>query len=344
MDERVRQVLGDEEAWIVGGAVRDLLLGRPVLDLDVACRDPRGAAFRYARRFGGAAFPLSERHGAWRVAAAGEEQTVDFTPLAGGIEADLGSRDFTFNAIAVRVGTGEELDPHGGRADLEAGVVRAVSDTIFADDPLRLLRAVRLEDELGFRMDDATEALLRASAHLVTLPAGERTLSELRRLSADGYRRLAEVGLLEPLGGALDGRVDAVDDPDFRLVAVFRENVRRLPISNELRRYATTLLRARRPRDASAREIHRFRRATEPWALDALAFVGASELAPHVEAARRGEPDEPLVRGDELGLPPGPAIGRILAAIDEERAAGTISTREEALALARSLAVREGAA
>ncbi|HEY4621962.1 MAG TPA: hypothetical protein VIG93_09700, partial [Gaiellaceae bacterium] len=186
-------------------------------------------------------------------------------------------------------------------------------------------------------MDEHTEALLRASTSLVTQPAGERILAELHRLSVAGYRRLDEVGLLEPLGGTLDGRLDAVDAPDFRLVAVFREGVRGLPISNGLRRYAAALLRARPPDEPSPREIHRFRKKTEPWALDALAFVGAPELAGLVEAARRADPAEPLVRGDELGLPPGPEIGRILALIDEERAAGTISTREEALALARSI-------
>ena len=343
MDERVRGVLeAGEEAWIVGGAVRDELLGRPVVDLDVACRDPKGSAHEYARRFGGAVFALSERHGAWRVATAGDERTVDFTPLpAAGIEADLASRDFGFNAIAVRVGSDEVLDPFAGRADLESRVVRAVSDTIFADDPLRLLRAVRFEDELGFRMDEPTEMLLRAAAPLVTRPAGERVLAELLRLSPTGYRRLAEVGLLAPLGGELDERIDAFDDPGFRLVAVFRERLVRFPISNDLRRYARTLLRARRPDGPLPREIHRFRRATEPWALEALAFVGALELAGPVEAARLADPAEPLVRGDELGLEPGPEIGRILAAIDEERAAGTISTREQALALARTLA-REG--
>jgi poly(A) polymerase len=77
-------------------------------------------------------------------------------------------------------------------------------------------------------------------------------------------------------------------------------------------------------------------------ALDALAFVGASQLAGLVEAARRADPAEPLVRGDELGLQPGPEIGRILAIIDEERAAGTIATREEALELARVLAEEGG--
>lgn len=334
MDERVEETLRGEEAWIVGGAVRDLLLGRQVLDLDVACRDPRAAAHRFAKRFGGAAFPLSERHGAWRVASAGSEETVDFTPLPSGIEADLATRDFTFNAIAIPVGGGDPVDPHRGRADLEARIVRGVSDSIFRDDPIRLLRAVRLEDELGFRMDDRTEMLLRASSELLTRPAGERILAELRRMSAAGYRRLGEVGLLEPLGGSLDGAFEALDDADFRLVAVFGEGLANLPISRSLGRYSSALLRARRPDDSSARAIHRFRRATEPWALHALAFLGATELREVVEEARRADLGEPLVRGDELGLPPGPEIGRILALIEEERAAGTIATREEALALA----------
>jgi tRNA nucleotidyltransferase/poly(A) polymerase len=338
MAERLREILDGEEAWVVGGAIRDRLLGRPVLDVDVACPNPRDAANRFARRFGGAVFPLSERHGAWRVVVDGVEETVDFTPLAGGIDADLGSRDFTFNAIAERVSNGEEHDPHGGRADLAAAVVRAVSETAFVDDPLRLLRAVRFEDELGFRVDERTEELLRASAGLVGRPAGERVLAELRRLSAAGYRRLDEVGLLAPLGGALDGRLDAFDDPDFRLVVVFGQNLRRLPISNELARYSAVLQRASRPSDPSPRAIHRFRRGTEPWAVDALAFVGALELVGVVEAARLADPAAPLVRGDELGLEPGPLIGRILDAIEEERAAGTISTRDDALALARTIA------
>ena len=337
-DAKVRAALGDREGWIVGGAVRDELLGRPILDLDVATRDPRAAAHAYAELHGGAVFPLSDQHGAWRVAT-GPEETVDFTPLPNGIEHDLATRDFTFNAIAVPVGGGERCDPHGGRADLAAGVVRAVSDSVFVDDPLRLVRAVRFEDELGFRMDEHTEALVRDSAGLVDRPAGERILAELRRLSASGYRRLDELGLLRPLGGSPDGRIGTVDDPDFRLVAVLGESLRHLPISNELRRYAATLLRAEPPADDSPRAIHRFRRATEPWTLDALAFVGRLELAGRVEEARRKDPSEPLVRGDELGLPAGPEIGRILAIIDEERAVGTISTREEALALGRSLAV-----
>src|SRR5215831_16465364 len=181
-DARVREIVGGEDAWIVGGAVRDMLLGRSVLDLDVACADPRDAARRYAKRFGGAAFPLSETHGAWRVASGGEE-TVDFTPLPNGIAADLATRDFTLNAIAVPVDGGDAADPFGGRSDLERRVIRAVSDSVFVDDPLRLLRAVRLEDELGFRIDARTEELVRKSVSLVARPAGERILAELVRLS-----------------------------------------------------------------------------------------------------------------------------------------------------------------
>jgi tRNA nucleotidyltransferase/poly(A) polymerase len=343
MDERLREIFPDEDAWIVGGAVRDELLLRPVLDLDVACSDPRAAAHRFADRFGGSVFPLSRRHGAWRVVADDMVETVDFTPVGSGIDADLASRDFTFNAIAKSVATGGTHDPHDGEADLRAGIVRGVSERVFVDDPLRLLRAVRFEDELDFRLDGWTETLLRESAALAVEPAGERVLAELARLSADGYRRLSEVGVLAPLGGSLDARLDACDDPSFRLVAVFGPNLRRLPISNELKRYAAALGRARKPEDPSPRSIHRFRRATEPWAIDALAYVGSMELVGLVEAARRSEPSEPLVRGDELGVEPGPIVGRILDAIDEERAAGTISTREEALALARELAVEESA-
>jgi len=335
MRELAQDVLAGQEAWVVGGAVRDELLGRELVDLDIACRDPKAAARAYANRSGGAPFALSERHGAWRVALE-DAHTVDFTPLPETIEDDLATRDFTINAIAVPLDGGEAVDPFGGRGDVDAELLRAVSPSVFTDDPLRLLRAVRLEDELGFRVEPETERLLRESAELVTRPARERTLAELVRLSVGGYRRADELGLLAPLEGSSAG-LDRpqVDRPAFRLVAVFGDALRRFPVSNETKRYAGALLRATWPEDASPRSIHRFRRDTEPWALDALVFVGAPELADNVKAARENEPAEPLLRGDELGLPPGPEIGRLLELIAEERAAGTISTREEALKLVR---------
>jgi tRNA nucleotidyltransferase/poly(A) polymerase len=339
MDDVVREVLSGEEAWFVGGAVRDELLGRRTVDVDVVCREPERAARAYAQRTAGAPFPLSAEHDSWRVVL-DDERTVDFTPVHGTIESDLARRDFTVNAIAVPVDGGDPVDPSGGREDLELRLVRAVSESVFEDDPLRLLRAVRLERELGFRLAPLTEELLRRQASLVSAAAGERVLAELERLDAGGYRRLDELGLLEPLGGRIDERLDRLDSPDYRLVAAFGENVRSLPVSNRQRRYARAVLRAEPPANRSARAIHRFRRATEPWALDALAFVGAPELAGEVEAARAADPEAPLLRGDELGLPPGPEVGRILALIEEERAVGTISTRDEALELARREARR----
>jgi tRNA nucleotidyltransferase/poly(A) polymerase len=330
--DRAQKALAGEEAWIVGGAVRDELLVRPVLDVDIACRDPESAA----RCYGRPVFPLSERHGAWRVAL-DDGRTVDFTPLQNGIEADLSTRDFTINAIARPLGGGDLVDPFGGVQDLERRVLRAVSSSIFRDDPLRLLRAVRLEDELGFRLDAETEQLVREHADLVERPAGERILAELVRLSAPAYERLAELGLLAPLGGELK-RLRTLDSPSaqMRLVAVFGQKLERLPISNELRRYARTLLRAVPPGDLSPRSVFRFRRETEPWAIEAARFAGRGEdLERAIEDARSRDPTAPLLRGDELGLPPGPEIGRLLALVEEERAAGAISTAEEALELVR---------
>jgi tRNA nucleotidyltransferase/poly(A) polymerase len=340
MLDTVRELLAGDDAWVVGGAVRDELLGREVIDLDIACRQPRQAAAAYARRAGGKPFPLSERHGAWRVAYR-DGRTVDFTPLPNGIEQDLATRDFTINAIARPVDGGDHVDPHGGRGDLEARRLSAVKPTVFEDDPLRLLRAVRFEQELGFELDSETERLVREGAGLVARPAGERILGELVQLSPPSYRRLDELGLLAPLGGSLDrlGIVGEDPPPELLLVAVFGFALERLPISNELKRYARTLLRAVLPPDHSPRAVHRFRRDTEPWAPDAVTLLGGeTELSQAVERARAADPAEPLLRGDELGLPPGPQIGRLLERIAEERAAGTISTRDEALELARKAA------
>jgi len=341
MDERILRAVGDEPAWVVGGAVRDELLGREIVDTDVACPAPELAARLYSRLAGGAVFPLSERHGAWRVAFR-SGTTVDFTPLHGEtIEDDLSTRDFTVNAMARPLEGGAVVDPLGGEADLEARRLRAVAPTAFEDDPLRLLRAVRLEDELGFRLDEETERLLRAAAGRAADPAGERILGELERLSPEGFRRADELGLLAPLGGSLErlDAVDLVDTPGFLLVVVFGEDLRNFPVSNDLRRLARTLLAAGRPPDDSPRAIHRFRRQTEPWALTALAYLGATDLYEAVRAARAAEPAEPLLRGEdllELGVAPGPELGRLLELVAEERAVGAVGTRDEALDLVRS--------
>jgi tRNA nucleotidyltransferase/poly(A) polymerase len=336
MFEAALEILAGEEAYVVGGTVRDELLGRAVVDVDIACAAPEQAAREYAHRSGGAPFPLSTAHGGWRVALS-EGKTVDFTPLRGSIEDDLATRDFTINAIARPLAGGDHVDPFGGRADLDARLVRAVGVDIFEADPLRLLRAVRFEDELGFAMERRTERLVREEAKLVAWPAGERILEVLRRLGVAGWQRLDELGLLQPLGGSLElaERAGTIDSPDYRLVVFLQDSLGLLPISRELRRFAVALLRSSPPSDASPRSLHRFRSQTEPWALEALAFHDRLDLADGLRDVRARDPGEPLVRGDELGLPQGPEIGKLLELIAEERAAGTISTREEAIELVR---------
>src|SRR2546423_4487313 len=117
MLETAREVLAGEEAWVVGGAVRDELLGRELLDLDIAVRDPAGAARAYAKRSGGAPFPLSARFGAWRAALAGGP-TAHFTMLPDSLEDALATSDFTPNAIAPPLARGDPRDPFRRDEDL----------------------------------------------------------------------------------------------------------------------------------------------------------------------------------------------------------------------------------
>ena len=201
------------------------------------------------------------------------------------VNVDLSRRDFTINAIARPLAGGEHVDPFDGRADLDARTLRAVQAGVFESDPLRLLRAVRFEEELQLTIERRTERLIREQARLVTRPAGERTLEVLRRLGVAGWHRLDELGLLGPLGGSLDlaDRADSVDSPDYRLVVFLQDSLGLLPISRELRRYAVALLRSSPPPDSSPRSLHRFRRVTEPWAGEALAFHGRLDLGPAVK-------------------------------------------------------------
>jgi poly(A) polymerase len=197
-----RRALGEGEGvWIAGGAVRDAALGRPVDDLDLAvAADPSAVAKAIVRHGGGHAFELSAEFATWRAVAADGSWQVDATALRGPtIEADLGERDFTVGAVAVPLGGGEAIDPHGGLADLERGVLRTVNERSFRADPLRLLRAARLAAELGLEVDPGTAKLARSEASHAADPAGERQLAELRQL-VGGPDPLRGMTLLDELG------------------------------------------------------------------------------------------------------------------------------------------------
>jgi tRNA nucleotidyltransferase (CCA-adding enzyme) len=216
---------GLSPAWLVGGAVRDLLLGASGVDLDVAVEgDARELARALAARLGGQA-KEHERFGTATVRAgdlivdlattrsdtyARPGALPDVRPAS--LDEDLGRRDFTVNAMAAsldRERLGELRDPHGGLADLEGRVIRVLHAGSFLDDPTRLLRAVRYENRLGARMDPETERLAREAIEsgAPRTVSGARVRDELLDLlhetPAPGVARMRELGLDRALAPAL---------------------------------------------------------------------------------------------------------------------------------------------
>jgi putative nucleotidyltransferase with HDIG domain len=210
----VRAALADTPAWLVGGAPRDRALGRDIFDLDVVVDAPPETAARAIARAarGAVCFELSEDFSGWRVVARDRSWQVDVQPLRGGsLAADLALRDFTVNAIAEPIATGDEpvYDPMGGTADLAARRLRMASARAFADDPLRVLRLVRLALDLGFEPDSDTAHAASVAAPELRSVSGERVFMELRRIVAsprvlDGLQLMDSLGITAVVLGELD--------------------------------------------------------------------------------------------------------------------------------------------
>lgn len=189
---------------LVGGAVRDGLLGRRPerVDLDLVVPGDAIALSRdLARRFGGSAVVLDGERSIARLVLRG--WTVDLARRLGpDLETDLGRRDYSVNAMALTLAEPPRLlDPHGGLADLEQGELRALSEANLLDDPLRLLRGIRLASELGFVIEARTWAWICAHHGRLDGVAGERVLAELERIAAtatgeQGLARVWSAGLL----------------------------------------------------------------------------------------------------------------------------------------------------
>jgi poly(A) polymerase len=206
--ELARRALADRRAWLVGGAVRDRALGRPAGDFDVVIDgDPgeaAGAIARAARDAGGGAacFALSECFGAWRVVERGHAWQVDVERLRGGsLEHDLALRDFTVNAVAEPLEGGAPLDPLGGLEDLRMGRLRLAGPRAFEDDPLRVLRLIRVAVELGLEPEPDAIAAARQQAGRLAEVSPERVFVELRRVLACD-RALRGIEMLIDLGAA----------------------------------------------------------------------------------------------------------------------------------------------
>lgn len=197
-----------EGAWVVGGTVRDALLGRlPAFDLDIAVSgDAARAAEVLSRLHGAGRFRLSRSFGAWRVQGKNLPFQIDITPLQGGsLEEDLGRRDLTVNALAVPVSPGTPVvDLHGGLHDLERRHLRLVREDALSSDPIRLLRLARLSGQIGFTVHPSARAAARRDAALVWNAPGERLADEFGRIASlalpdRAFALLDELGVLGAL-------------------------------------------------------------------------------------------------------------------------------------------------
>jgi tRNA nucleotidyltransferase/poly(A) polymerase len=322
-------------AFVVGGAVRDLHLGAHPADVDVACTDPLAAAQALGRKV--IRLGREEHISAYRVVDG--EHAYDFAALLDdSIDADLGRRDFTVNAMAVALDSGELLDPYDGRGDLAARIVRMVNPANFDDDPLRMLKAVRMAVRLRFTIDPGTIAAIRPRAAAIARVAAERVAYELSVIFAanafrDAVALLHETALDVPLFGreleAMRFRAD-----DVPLAAAFAILVDDPPAFAERWKWSDALLR----------DVVTLQRIASEHTLLSLYDAGerlAAELPPMLRAvghdAAIDMPDfsvRALLTGDEIArltkIEPGPRVGAIKRALIEAQLAGTVKTRDEA--------------
>jgi len=336
--------------FVVGGAVRDQLLGRGRADLDLVVVGDAGAL---ARSLG--ADPVEhERFATAKVELDGHE--VDLATArtetypqpgalpavapAAAIEEDLGRRDFTVNAMAVPVGGEPRLvDPHGGREDLGRGLLRVLHERSFEDDPTRAIRAARYAARLGFGLEAETEALIR-EADLGTV-SEDRRWAELRRLAAEenaprGFELLAGWGLVRLRDG---GAELAADVAALLALPPWRGEVERAdavlaaalgPVEGEVALAEASPARPSEGVDLAGR--------CDPARLVLARALGAEWLDDYMSEWRAVALE---IDGADLiaaGIPQGPALGRGLAAALRAKLDGEIAGRESELAAALAAA------
>lgn len=201
------------ETYLVGGAVRDILMGRTPVDFDVAVTgNPEEIAKKITKKEG-VFFTLGKnRQEVHRCML--HNQAIDIVRLQGDtIESDLLQRDFTINAISLRLKDSSIIDPLEGRKDLENKTIRMVSEHAFTSDPLRMLRAYRFEANSGFNMEDNTLSAIKKHSRLIRHSAGERIREELIKLlseanAAEYLRKMSDSELLFEIIPELKEEID----------------------------------------------------------------------------------------------------------------------------------------
>lgn len=229
--EQVIAFIADQnvEAYFVGGLVRDDLLGRTAKrDIDLAIDGEVSELARaFADTIGGAYYLMDEEHDVARVIIG--DTYVDFARIRGSLRDDLATRDFTINAMARQLGSHELFDPFHGQKHLAQKQICAVTDHVFENDPVRLLRAIRFAGELGFTLGAHTEKLIRRDAHLLAFASMERARDEFWKIlalsnSTHLLKQMDGLGLLEALIPEL-ARLKGVTQPPPHAHDVFEHTL-----------------------------------------------------------------------------------------------------------------------
>ena len=306
-------------AFVVGGAVRDLYLRLTPADLDVACLDPLAAAKAISPRV--ITLGKEEHLRAYRVVAG--DHVYDFAEILGhDIETDLARRDFTMNALAIALEDDVLLDPHGGRADMDQRRVRMIRASNFDDDPLRMLKGVRMAVKFEFEIDGDTLAAIRERVHLIDGVAAERIADELSVIFSANRLRKAIALLRETgLGEALKLRLPDVQTDEISLGGAYAL------VMPEPKGDAAVLRRLIDAHDRIA-----LYDAGEPVARQlpaVLRAIGRDDGLDWPDFATRS-----FLTGQEIaqlaGIEPGKELGRIKRALLEAQIRGEVKTREEA--------------
>ncbi len=202
--DKVRDVLPDQEIYLVGGAVRDILLNRLSRDLDFALpSNGISLARRVANTLKADFMVLDSERDTGRVIVTESDGTrtfLDFATYRGNnLEEDLRARDFTINAIAFDLHAQTLIDPLNGASDLRSKIIRACSPTALSDDPVRILRAVRQAAAFEFKIELETRKGMKQAAHLLPRVSAERQRDELFKM-LEGPKPDASMRALEILG------------------------------------------------------------------------------------------------------------------------------------------------